>query len=242
MMTCVDINNFLYMDISGYAGDWDREQDTASFFDTVSNIEMFSHFTSVGSNDFDYYQDAHQLRNDEQKDKNKGAIVDRIPLDDFQFQRVLSVPYHCNMNVEKEENEQMELDVKYLNPQPQPNTDNSMSAKEKTQSRPIRKRKPRTYQYNPKSLQHKEPRSFVPDDLKNIDYWAHRKRNNTAAKKSRDARRKKEIEILSSYEIMKEEYSQTIIENTQLIARNLMLEKKVSDLKCRFDKSTLMFQ
>jgi len=101
----------------------------------------------------------------------------------------------------------------------------------KQMPRAIKRRKPRTYKYNPKPLQHKECRSFVPDDLKDIDYWERRKRNNEAAKKSREERRKKELEVLNSYEIMKQEYSQIKIENIRLKARNSVLEKQVIDLK-----------
>ena len=36
---------------------------------------------------------------------------------------------------------------------------------------------------------------YVPDDLKDDKYWARRKKNNTAAKRSRDARRIKENQI-----------------------------------------------
>jgi hypothetical protein len=100
-----------------------------------------------------------------------------------------------------------------------------------TTPREIKKRKPRTYKYNPKPLQQKVCRSFVPDDLKDIEYWARRKRNNEAAKKSREERRKKELEILKSYEMMKQEYSQIKIENIRLKARNSMLEKQIAELK-----------
>lgn len=36
---------------------------------------------------------------------------------------------------------------------------------------------------------------FVPDDLKDDKYWARRRKNNMAAKRSRDARRMKENQI-----------------------------------------------
>ena len=36
---------------------------------------------------------------------------------------------------------------------------------------------------------------YVPDDMKDEKYWARRKKNNTAAKRSRDARRVKENQI-----------------------------------------------
>jgi len=110
---------------------------------------------------------------------------------------------------------------------------NKKEKKVAAQPREIKKRKPRTYKYNPKPLQHKICRAFVPDDLKDTEYWARRKRNNEAAKKSREERRKKELEILNSYELMKQEYSQIKIENIRLKARNSMLEKQVAELKCK---------
>ncbi|VVC86310.1 unnamed protein product [Leptidea sinapis] len=39
------------------------------------------------------------------------------------------------------------------------------------------------------------PVTFVPDDLKDDKYWARRRKNNMAAKRSRDARRMKENQI-----------------------------------------------
>ena len=36
---------------------------------------------------------------------------------------------------------------------------------------------------------------YVPDDLKDDKYWARRRKNNMAAKRSRDARRVKENQI-----------------------------------------------
>lgn len=104
---------------------------------------------------------------------------------------------------------------------------------DKVVPRPVKRRKPRTYKYNPKPLQHKESRAFVPEDLKDIDYWERRKRNNEAAKKSREERRKKELEILNNYDAMKEEYSQIKIENIRLRARNAVLEQQVDELKSK---------
>lgn len=131
------------------------------------------------------------------------------------------------------QDETQELDLEMEDFEAPQSIDNCNSLDDKTEPRVIKRRKPRTYKYNPKPLQHKISRSFVPDDLKDVDYWAHRKRNNEAAKKSREERRKKELEILNSYEIMKQEYSQIKIENIRLKARNSVLEKQISDLKCK---------
>ena len=42
----------------------------------------------------------------------------------------------------------------------------------------------------------KNNRSFVPEERKTEDYWHKRIKNNVAARKSREDRRKKELEIL----------------------------------------------
>lgn len=41
----------------------------------------------------------------------------------------------------------------------------------------------------------KSRKQFVPDELKDDKYWARRRKNNIAAKRSRDARRQKENQI-----------------------------------------------
>ena len=94
-----------------------------------------------------------------------------------------------------------------------------------------KKRKPRTYKYNPKPLQHKINRAFVPEDLKDGEYWKRRKRNNEAAKKSREERRKKELEIIHNYEEMRNEFQKIKIENVRLKSRNAILEKQIEKLK-----------
>lgn len=53
------------------------------------------------------------------------------------------------------------------------------------------------YKYNPKPLGKKTNRSFVPEDKKTEEYWQKRIKNNVAARKSREDRRRKEIEMLS---------------------------------------------
>lgn len=47
----------------------------------------------------------------------------------------------------------------------------------------------------PQPLIKKSRKQFVPDDLKDDKYWARRRKNNLAAKRSRDARRMKENQI-----------------------------------------------
>jgi len=103
--------------------------------------------------------------------------------------------------------------------------------------RQIKKRKPRTYKYNPKPVQHKSSRAFVPDDLKDAEYWERRKRNNEAAKKSREERRKKELEILNGLDSLRRENSMLHEEvadlkekNADLADKNLCLERQLEEL------------
>jgi len=90
-----------------------------------------------------------------------------------------------------------------------------------------RKRKPRTYKYNPKPVQQKTHRSFVPDKLKNDEYWERRKRNNQAAKKSREDRRRKELEVLEKMAKLEKHNSELIAKVERLEKRNEMLEMQL---------------
>lgn len=47
----------------------------------------------------------------------------------------------------------------------------------------------------PQPMIKKSRKQFVPDELKDDKYWARRRKNNIAAKRSRDARRQKENQI-----------------------------------------------
>jgi hepatic leukemia factor len=47
----------------------------------------------------------------------------------------------------------------------------------------------------PQPMIKKSRKQFVPDEMKDDKYWARRRKNNMAAKRSRDARRMKENQI-----------------------------------------------
>jgi len=67
----------------------------------------------------------------------------------------------------------------------------------------------------------KSKKQYVPDDLKDDKYWARRRKNNMAAKRSRDARRVKE---------------------NQIAMRAAFLEKEVNAvLKAELDKVTKLY-
>ncbi|KAM4526668.1 HLF transcription factor, PAR bZIP family member b isoform 2-T2 [Fundulus diaphanus] len=58
-----------------------------------------------------------------------------------------------------------------------------------------RKRKFSAEELKPQPMIKKARKVFIPDDLKDDKYWARRRKNNMAAKRSRDARRLKENQI-----------------------------------------------
>ncbi|XP_026102307.1 hepatic leukemia factor-like [Carassius auratus] len=58
-----------------------------------------------------------------------------------------------------------------------------------------RKRKFSEEELKPQPMIKKARKIYIPDDMKNEKYWARRRKNNMAAKRSRDARRLKENQI-----------------------------------------------
>lgn len=230
---------------------------TADLFANMSDNEVFSHLLPV--NDIDFGRVNTGSNNDlKKKDKLDQDEFSPLIFEDFGISQSLQYlnpmyNYLCEKPKlnnaprqkpskdsikEKEIDVEIEEEIDLDQDEREEELDNKKSSKDnkKPEGKVIKRRKPRTYKYNPKPLQQKGGRSFVPDDLKDPDYWAHRKRNNEAAKKSREERRKKELELLKSYEIMQQEYSQINIENIRLKARNSMLEKQLAELKCEMNE------
>lgn len=56
----------------------------------------------------------------------------------------------------------------------------------------------------------KSRKQFVPDELKDDKYWARRRKNNIAAKRSRDARRQKENQIAMRARYLEKEVSVSV--------------------------------
>lgn len=84
---------------------------------------------------------------------------------------------------------------------------------------------PKSRQFSPEELRpqpmsKKSKKQYVPDDLKDDKYWARRRKNNMAAKRSRDARRVKE---------------------NQIAMRANFLEKENAVLKAELDKVTKLY-
>jgi len=72
----------------------------------------------------------------------------------------------------------------------------------------------------PQPMSKKSKKQYVPDDLKDDKYWARRRKNNMAAKRSRDARRVKE---------------------NQIAMRAAFLEKENAVLRAELDKVTKLY-
>ncbi|XP_048449384.1 hepatic leukemia factor, partial [Rhincodon typus] len=80
-----------------------------------------------------------------------------------------------------------------------------------------RKRKFTDEELKPQPMIKKARKVFVPDEMKDEKYWARRRKNNMAAKRSRDARRLKENQIAIRAAFLEKE--------------NLALRQEVADLR-----------
>jgi len=91
-----------------------------------------------------------------------------------------------------------------------------------------RKRK-RGYIYNPQPVKGKPPKKRIPESNKDKSYWEKRKRNNEAARKSREMRRTKELEISGRFSTMMKENEALRVAISLLIKRNDTLENILGD-------------
>ncbi|KAB0795720.1 hypothetical protein PPYR_09781 [Photinus pyralis] len=80
----------------------------------------------------------------------------------------------------------------------------------------------------PQPLIKKSRKQFVPDDLKDDKYWARRRKNNLAAKRSRDARRMKENQIALRAGYLEKENLTLRSELERLKKENVMLKNKLA--------------
>lgn len=78
------------------------------------------------------------------------------------------------------------------------------------------------YNYNPLPMKRKAQRQFVTDTEKDDKYWKRRTRNNEAARRSRDMRRQREIEISTQCKELEKE--------------NARLKKELQKLKDKANK------
>lgn len=80
------------------------------------------------------------------------------------------------------------------------------------------------YKYNPLPMKKKAKRQFINDGEKDDKYWKRRKRNNEAARRSRDMRRQREIEISKMWKDLERE-------NERLKDELQKLKDKANDLE-----------
>ncbi|KAI5701981.1 hypothetical protein M8J75_015402 [Diaphorina citri] len=80
----------------------------------------------------------------------------------------------------------------------------------------------------PQPMVKKSRKQFVPDGLKDEKYWARRRKNNMAAKRSRDARRMKENQIALRAGFLEKENMGLRQEMERLKKENLSLRDKLS--------------
>ncbi|XP_078035595.1 thyrotroph embryonic factor-like isoform X2 [Augochlora pura] len=80
----------------------------------------------------------------------------------------------------------------------------------------------------PQPMIKKSRKQFVPDDLKDDKYWARRRKNNMAAKRSRDARRMKENQIALRAGFLEKENMGLRQELDRLKNENMLLRDELS--------------
>nr|CAD7610913.1 unnamed protein product [Timema genevievae] len=80
----------------------------------------------------------------------------------------------------------------------------------------------------PQPMIKKSRKQFVPDEMKDEKYWARRRKNNMAAKRSRDARRIKENQIALRAGFLEKENMGLRQEMDRLKKENMLLRDKLS--------------
>lgn len=103
-----------------------------------------------------------------------------------------------------------------MNYEPDP-TDLALSSVPGQEAFDPRKRKFSEEELKPKPIIKKARKVYIPEDIKDDKYWARRRKNNVAAKRSRDARRLKENQIAIRAGFLEKE--------------NSALRQEVSDLR-----------
>ena len=93
---------------------------------------------------------------------------------------------------------------------------------------PVRRRRNCRYVYNPLPITKKADRKFYNQSEKDEKYWERRIKNNVAAKRSRDSRRQKEIEVTEKFKTLEKENSLLKEEVRRLRMKAGELENKLS--------------
>jgi len=88
----------------------------------------------------------------------------------------------------------------------------------------------------------KARRSFIPDEKKDEKYWERRKRNNEAAKRSREARRSKEVEVSKRSDNLEKDNDDLKKNVDELRMRNRELEETLKIYKSLLQSKNLLPQ
>lgn len=96
------------------------------------------------------------------------------------------------------------------------------------------------YTYKPAPMVKKSERRFINAEQKDETYWERRKRNNAAAKKSRESRREKEIEVNRRCDLLKKDNEGMKFSIMNLQERNKQLESSLSIYKEILIKNNLI--
>lgn len=96
---------------------------------------------------------------------------------------------------------------------------------------PVRRRRNSKYVYNPLPITKKAERKFYSQSQKDERYWERRIKNNVAAKRSRDLRRQKEIEVTEKYKNLEKENANLKEEVRRLRMKADELEKKLASFQ-----------
>lgn len=83
----------------------------------------------------------------------------------------------------------------------------------------------------PQPIIKKSRKNFVPDNLKDDKYWARRHKNNIAAKRSREARRLKENQIVLRASYLEKENNSLKEDVMRLKAENDMLKSQLKEFQ-----------
>jgi len=99
----------------------------------------------------------------------------------------------------------------------------------------------KSYNYKPAPMVRKSERRFISAEQKDKQYWERRKRNNAAAKKSRESRREKEIEVNRKSELLQKENEGMRFTIMNLQERNTQLENSLNIYKEILVKNNLIW-
>ena len=102
------------------------------------------------------------------------------------------------------------------------------SARQVTSSRNVRNDQ---FIYNPIPIRRKSSKKLVPQEKKDTHYWTKRIKNNVAARRSRDKRRREEIEVMKRCKSLYDENETLRRANMQLQDRVLSLESLMFAVK-----------